>query len=208
VTTLGLTVLALSIAACGVVDPADPPSIAGRYDLVAVNDAVLPCCAQVDSTGTRVTFVGGSLTLDAASPEPFVATPAGELPKSCVFAIPNGAHVDTSGVVTLPDSTKYRLPRCPELHHAAYTLVITRRYDDPAGGSQTLSATASGTYAWTEAGDHAGLIALLNGNLTGAVTHSPGGVEVLVGQSHFGRGPALTPSDPEYRFLRSVQDQR
>ena len=106
VMTIGMALL--SIGACGLVDSGDPPSIAGRYDLVAVNGTVLPCCAQVDSTGTRVTFVGGSLTLKEASPEPFAATPAGWMPESCVHGIPNGAHVDTSGVVTLPDGTQYR----------------------------------------------------------------------------------------------------
>src|SRR2546422_1170532 len=103
VTTLGMAVLI--IGACG----GDPPSIAGRYDLVAVNGTVLPCCAQTDSSGTRVTFIDGNLTLGEAPPEPFAATPAGEMPSSCVHEIPNGARVDTSGVVTLPDGRQYRI---------------------------------------------------------------------------------------------------
>src|SRR5207248_9014823 len=160
-TTIGM--VALTLGGCGLVDSGDPPSIAGRYDLVAVNGAALPCCAQTDSTGTRVTFIDGNLTLGDGPPEPFAATPAGWMPKSCVFGIPNSAHVDTSGVVTLPDSTQYRIPKCTELHHAAYAMVITRRYEDAEGGSQTVSDTSAGTYAWSdgEAG-HPTLVSLLN----------------------------------------------
>jgi hypothetical protein len=202
VTTVGLALL--SIAACELVDSADPPSIAGRYDLVAVNETALPCCAQTDSTGTRVTFVGGSLTLEAAPPESFAATPAGWIPSSCVHSVPDGARVDTSGVVTLPDGKQYRIPKCTELHHHPFTMVVTRRYDHPDGGSQTLSATSSGTYAWSDgAGDQSGVVALLNADLIGPVTRSQAAVEVMVGRSNVGRGPALTPADPEYRFLRS-----
>ncbi len=201
VMTIGMALL--SIGACGLVDSGDPPSIAGRYDLVAVNGTVLPCCAQVDSTGTRVTFVGGSLTLKEASPEPFAATPAGWMPESCVHGIPNGAHVDTSGVVTLPDGTQYRLPKCTELHHAAYAMVITRRYEDAEGGSQTVSDTSAGTYAWSdgEAGQPT-LVSLLNAGMVGGFAISERGVELAVHRANFGRAPALTPSDPEYQFFR------
>ena len=65
----------------------DPPSIAGSYDLVAVNGTALPCCAQTDSSGTRITFIDGNLTLGDAPPEPFAATPAGEMPSACVYEI-------------------------------------------------------------------------------------------------------------------------
>src|SRR2546430_7450840 len=125
--TIGM--VALTLGGCGLVDSGDPPSIAGRYDLVAVNGTTLPCCARTDSTGTRVTFIDGNLMLGDGSPEPFAATPAGWMPKSCVFAIPNAAHVDTSGVVTLPDSTQYRIPNCPEEHHSRYEIVVTRSHD-------------------------------------------------------------------------------
>jgi hypothetical protein len=195
----------LGIAACGVSDPADPPSIAGRYDLVAVNGTALPCCAQTDSTGTRITFVGGSLTLGDASPESFAATPAGWMPASCVHEVPDGAHVDTSGVVTLPDGKQYRIPTCTELHHVPYTLVVTQRYDYASDSSKTVSATSSGTYAWSDdAGNHAGMVALLNANLIGPVTLSTGAVDAVVGRSNFGRGSALTPADPEYQFRRTA----
>jgi len=201
VMTIGIALL--SVGACELVDPKDPPSIAGRYDLVAVNGAVLPCCAQVDSAGTRVTFVGGSLTLDEASPEPFAATPAGWMPTSCVHEIPNGARVDTSGVVTLPDGTQYRIPKCTELHHAAYSMVITRRYDHANGSSQAVADTSSGTYAWSDGeGGEAGLVSLLNANMIGSIAMSPQGVEVHVHRANVGRAPALTPSDPEYQFFR------
>jgi len=201
--TIGIVVL--TFGACGPVDPVDPPSIAGRYDLVAVNGTALPCCTQTDSIGTRVTFMDGNLTLGDGPPEAFVATPAGEMPKSCVFEIPNGAHVDTSGVVTLPDGKQYRIPKCPDLHHAPYTMIVTRAYDYAGDSSKTVSATSSGTYAWSVgAGGQPQLVALLNADLIGPVTVSPSAVEVTVGGAHLGRGAASTPSDPVYRFLHAT----
>jgi hypothetical protein len=201
--TIGMA--ALTLGACGLVDSGDPPSIAGRYDLVAVNATALPCCAQTDSIGTRVTFIDGNLTLGEGPPEPFTATPAGEMPGSCVHEIPNGARVDTSGVVTLPDGRQYRIPKCTDLHHAPYTMIVTRRYDYAGDSSKTVSATSSGTYAWSDgAGGQPELVALLNGNLVGSVTSSPSAVEVTVGRANFGRGAASTPSDPVYRFLRAT----
>src|SRR6266568_3378321 len=146
----------VNVGACAGVGPLDSPSIAGRYDLVAVNGAVLPCCAQIDSTRTRVTFVGGSLTL--------------------------------------ADGTQYRIPKCTELHHASYTMVITRRYDDPEGGSHTVADTSSGTYAWSdgEAGQPK-LAWLLNSGMVGPFATSQSGVELKVHRQNFGRPPALRP---------------
>jgi len=46
-----------------------------------------------DSAGTVVTITGGTLTLGNATPEEFVATPAGWHPGSCVNEVHNGAHV-------------------------------------------------------------------------------------------------------------------
>ena len=198
-TTLAMAVLI--IGGCA----GDPPSIAGRYDLVAVDGATLPCCAQTDSNGTRTTFIDGNLTLGEGAPEPFAATPAGEMPSSCVQGIPNGARIDTSGVVTLPDGQQYQLPKCTDLHHAPYTMIVTRRYDYAGDSSKTVSATSSGTYAWSDgAGSQQGLVALLNADLVGPVILSPSAVEVTVGRSHLGRGPAATPSDPVYRFARAI----
>ena len=200
-TTIGM--VALTLGGCGLVDSGDPPSIAGRYDLVAVNGTTLPCCAQTDSTGTRVTFIDGNLMLGDGPPEPFAATPAGEMPQSCVHAIPNGARVDTSGVVTLPDGRQYRIPKCTELHHAPYTMTVTRAYDYAADSSKTVSEISSGTYAWSEGEGQAHVVALLNADLVGQVTLSSSAVEVTVGGAHFGRGAASTPSDPVYRFRRA-----
>jgi len=201
--TIGMA--ALTLGACGLVDAGDPPSIAGRYDLIAVNGTAVPCCAQTDSVGTRVTFINGNLTLGEGPPESFAATPAGEMPSSCVHEIPNGARVDTSGVVTLPDGTQYRIPKCTDLHHAPYTMIVTRRYDYAGDSAKTVSATSSGTYAWSDgAGGQPDLVALLNANLVGSVTSSPSAVEVTVGRANFGRGAASTPSDPVYRFLRAT----
>ena len=197
VTTLGMAVL-IGGGCAG-----DPPSIAGRYDPVAVNGAALPCCTQTDSSGTRVTFIDGSLTLGDAPPEPFGATPAGEMPSSCVHEIPNGARVDTSGVVTLPDGKQYRIPKCTDLHHAPYTMIVTRQYDYAGDSSKNVSATSSGTYAWGEGGQ-VHVVALLNADLVGQVILSPSAVEVTVGRANLGRGAAATPSDPVYRFLRAT----
>src|SRR5256886_5145363 len=116
--TIGM--VALTLGGCGLVDSGDPPSIAGRYDLVAVNGTALPCCAQTDSIRTQVTFIDGNLACGEGPPDPFTATPAGEMPSSCVHEIPNGARVDTSGVVTLPDGKQYRIPKCTDLHHALF----------------------------------------------------------------------------------------
>src|SRR5207249_4516590 len=152
----------------------------------------------------RVRVIDGNLTLGDGPPEPCAATPAGWMPKSCVFGIPNGAHVDTSGVVTLPDSTQYRIPKCPELHHAPYTMTVTRAYDYAGDSSKTVLETSSGTYAWSDgAGGQPQLVALLYADLLGPVTLSPGAVEMTVGGAHLGRGAASTPSDPVYRFLRA-----
>jgi hypothetical protein len=198
-TMLGMTLLIMGGCA------GDPPSIAGRYDLVAVNGTALPCCAQTDSSGTRVTFIDGRLTLGEGSPEPFGATPAGEMPSSCVHEVPNGARIDTSGVVTLPDGRQYRIPNCTELHHAPYTMIVTRTYDYAGDSSKTVSATSSGTYAWSDGeGGQAPVVALLNANLIGPVTLSPSAAELTVGRANLGRGAAATPSDPVYRFLRAT----
>ena len=178
---------------------------AAKYDLVAVNGTALPCCAHTDSIGTRVTFIDGNLALGEGPPEPFTATPAGEMPSSCVHEIPNGARVDTSGVVTLPDGKQYRIPKCTDLHHAPYTMIVTRRYDYAGDSSKTVSATSSGTYAWSDGeGRQPQLVALLNADMVGPVTVSPSAVEVTVGRANFGRGAALTPSDPVYRFFRAT----
>jgi len=194
----------LAVAACnGANDPPDPPGIAGQYNLVAVNGSSLPCCAQTDSTGTRITFVSGSLALGPGDPERFGATPAGWMPDTCVHEVPNGAVVDTAGVVHLPDSTTYRIPSCLELHHATFTMVITRLYEDLPGDHRVVSDTSSGVYAWTD-GEEGGpaLVSLLNVGFVGSITQSRDGVSLTVGRSNFGRGPALTPSDPEYEFSR------
>jgi hypothetical protein len=199
VMTLGLALA--TIAGC----QGDPPNIAGHYDLVSVNGAALPCCVQTDSVGTRVTFVGGSLRLGEGAPEAFAATPAGWMPGSCVVAVPNGARIDTSGVVTLPDGRRYRIPTCVERHHAPYTMIVTRRYDYPGDSSHTLSVTSSGVYAWSDGdGAQPQLVALLNASLIGPLTRSAHAVEVRVRRAQIGPAAPVTPSDPEYRFFRST----
>ena len=195
--------LAAAAACSGVSDPPDPPGIAGGENLVAVKGLRLPCCARTDSTGMQITFVSGSLALEEAAPEPYAATPAGWMPAACVHEVPNGAHVDTAGVVTLPDGTTYRIPSCVELHHARFTMVITRRYEDESNGSSMVSDTSSGVYAWTDGeGGGTELISLLNVGFVGRITASDSGVSLTVGRSNFGRGAGMTPSDPEFEFFR------
>ncbi|HEX6967186.1 MAG TPA: hypothetical protein VF166_15455 [Gemmatimonadaceae bacterium] len=125
-------VVLLGVGACSGFGP-DAPSIGGQYDLVSVTGNALPCCTTTDSTGTRVTIVGRSLTLADAAPEKFGATPAGYVPLVCVHESSNG--------------NDGQFPTCEEQHHASYTMIIARQYDDPNGGSRTVSDTTSGVYA-------------------------------------------------------------
>lgn len=196
--TLAVGVMVLVCGGCSAFGPGDAPSIAGRYDLVTVDGEALPCCTRMDSTGARVTVIGGTLTLGAARPEPFGATPAGMRPISCVHEVPNGAHVDTSGTVTLPDSSTYELPECGD---GTYTMVITRRFDYADGTSHTVTATSSGRYAWS-AGEP-GIVSLLGAGLMGPVAMSTSGVDVKVQDQHFGMGPE--PSDPQYEFFHATR---
>lgn len=165
----------------------DSPSIGGQYELASVTGSAVPCCTTTDSTGTRVTVVGGSLTLADAAPEAFAATPAGYVPRICVHESSNGSQDN--------------YPSCEEQHHASYVMIITRQYEDVNGGSQTVSDTASGVYAWSASGP--AMVSLLGSGLGGPVAISGGSVNVTVYPLKFGQGPL--PGDPQYEFARVSQ---
>lgn len=120
-------------------------TVAGSYPLATVDSLALPCCATRDSTGDVVTILRGTLTLEEAAPEDFVFTPSGYvMAKSCVHQIPNGAVVDTGGVVRLPDGTSYRLPECGD---APYRLTLTEQHQR-AGVTRNVVVSDSGKYVW------------------------------------------------------------
>jgi hypothetical protein len=173
--------------------------------LVAVDGSALPCCTLTDSTGARLTVLGGSLMLGEGAPEAFAATPAGYYPESWVHGVPEGARVDTSGVVTLPDGSTYRIPACTTIHHATYTMILTRRYDAVDGTSGTVSDTSAGVYAWSDGGGGEGqlkVVSLLNAGLIGPLAMFGGHVDITLHRQGFEQPPASTASDPEYRFVR------
>jgi len=181
------------------------PGIDGRYQLVGVDGKALPCCAETDSTGAVGTTIGGTLTLGYAAPEDYVEVPSGA-PKarSCVHGIPDGAWVDaTTNVVHLPDGSTYQLPECGD---AAYTMVITRRYEYPDGSSRTASDTTGGKYTWgTVSGGalHDGVISLVRSRGFGSVNSSSEGIDLRI---QFGvRVGPLPATGPQYEFRSSSQ---
>lgn len=137
----------VSVTACGVTNPvSSPTSIAGRYELTGADGATgLPCCTTTDSAGTITTLASASLTLDQAISQDSVATPAGWMPKACVHQVPNGAHVDTAGVVTLPDGSTYKLSKCQA---GSFSMSITKDVGTPGSSTQQRVAQSSGSYSW------------------------------------------------------------
>jgi hypothetical protein len=198
-TSITILALAMLISGCrelGFDSAIAPGSPGGYYELVAVDGNSLPCCAQTDSTGV-FTIVSGSLTLTSAAPEKFAATPAGIMPSKCVQEVPNGAKIDQSGNVTLPDGSTYHLPTCAELHSAKYQLVLERRLQSTGS---TVKLTLEGTYAWGEGSTSASApITLINSGMSGSIALTAGTTEVRVGKYHFG----LPTNDPQYTFRRT-----
>ena len=172
-----------------------PP--AGQYALVAINGNALPCCGTTDTTGVTTAIIGGSLTLANAAPEKFAATPGGIVPSKCVHEVPNWAHIDQNGDVTLLDGTTYHIPSCAELHSADYHLVLEH---GQSGGGSSTSEVLSGTYAWGAwSANSPAQITLINAGMTGSFSTTSGTVEVRVQRSHFG----MPTSDPLYTFRRN-----
>lgn len=181
ISAIGATVL-LTVTACGVTNPvSSPTSVAGRYELTTADGAAgLPCCTTTDSSGTATSLASASLTLDQAISQDSVATPAGWMPKACVHQVPNGAHVDTAGVVTLPDGTTYQLSKCQA---GSFSLSITNDVGTAGSSTQQRVAQSSGNYSWDgttlvlvdAAGDE-----LMSGGVTGGALHLNDGQHAYV----------------------------
>lgn len=146
-TIVAVVASVLAVSACGVTNPVTSgPDISGRYELTTADEASgLPCCTTMDSSGSTTTLVAGSLVLDQAASQDSVATPAGWMPKACVHHVPNGAHVDTSGLVTLPDGSTYQLSKCQT---GAFSMSVTREFRDGEGSVQQRATTSTGQYDW------------------------------------------------------------
>lgn len=146
-TVVAVVTSVLAMSACGVTNPAAAgQDISGRYELTTADGARrLPCCTTTDSSGSTATLVAGSLVLDQAVSQDSVATPDGWMPKACVHHVPNGAHVDTSGLVTLPDGSTYQLSKCQT---GAFSMSVTNQFQDPSGSVQQRAVSSTGQYDW------------------------------------------------------------
>lgn len=206
-TTLAGAVLLLAALAAGACadDPAglsgaDSDAIAGKYRLVDVDGQELPCCAESDSAGGTVSFLGGTLTLARAAPEAYVAAPSGvAVPSRCVHTIPDGATVDTANVVHVPDGSSYTLPRCGD---APYSMALTRRYAGADGTTRMLADSVTGLYVWGHAFSGSdGLVTLVDSGMGGTLSVSATGVEIRVAREHVGP-PNLRPPEHVFHFSR------
>ena len=81
--------------------------------LALLTSSLLILFTACDKTPVQPTGAGPAMRAEGAPPgADYVSTPAGWYHRSCVHEIPNGAHVDTAGVVTRRDGVKYRIPKC------------------------------------------------------------------------------------------------
>ncbi len=190
--TTAVCTAALLLAACRQgFAPAGSASLAGQYRLVGADGNGLPCCAETDSTGTKVQVLAGALTLADAAPVEFGPTPAGWYPRSCVHEIPDGAYVDINNVVHLKDGTTYQIPRCGD---GAYTLVLERLYG-VGDSSYTRSDTTSGLYAWSER-DPA-MVKLVDSAMGGSIALSDTAVTLAIQRLN-----VMGAYGPTYQFSR------
>ncbi len=180
-------------SACGLVDPRHAPSIAGTYQLVSVDGQPVPCCTRTDTaSGARTTPLSGQLTLGSATPEAFVAVPAGMyMPSSCVYTIPNGARMHGDTVFTQGGSW-YLLAPCGR---GTYAMTLTERVDS-AGRTDTVAVNASGRYSWSNTDSAVFLVGSMSGSLTGTGS----GTQMMLQQTHFGDQPSQ--DFPAYTFAR------
>jgi len=74
---------------------------------------------------------GPDKTLDAAADTDLVATPSGWYHRDCIFAVPNGSHIDVHHLVRRPDGSAFQLPLCkhPGRVQRGFTSELT-----PSGG--------------------------------------------------------------------------
>ena len=175
-------------------------SIAGGYSLTSVGGAALPCCSQ-DSAGTRITLLSGTLLLDSLPRDSMVFVPSGVMTaKSCVHTIPEGAVVDTGGVVHMPDGSSHVIPKCG----APYTLRLSYRYTAPDGTSSIINKSSGDRYVW--GGDSRGteLIRVFKAPFgsDGAITASAAEIQLSVYPLSASAGPFAEPPGPEYHFSR------
>lgn len=114
--------------------------------LTGVDGNPLPCCT-VTTSGVRVTVLGGTLELHAlAHYTDTVSTPAGLMSGACVQAIPSGAVMSLTGLVTLPDGSSYLALPCSV---GSYRMTLTRQTIFADGSSQvTDTLLASGSFTW------------------------------------------------------------
>jgi hypothetical protein len=162
------------LSACDLLGPRSTPSIAGTYQLTSVDGQSLPCCTRTDTTtGVSTTPLGDQLTLEAAPPESYVASPAGMKPASCVHEVPSGSRVDADTVFR-PDGSWYLLPPCGR---GSYAMTLTERVDS-AGVTQTATVSYTGRYSW----DTRGIIEAEN--LSGSFVRGANGVDVTLQDAH------------------------
>ncbi len=204
---ISCSILILACAGCGkgdsggaVTGVAKPlTSIAGAYALTSVGGAALPCCST-DSAGTSITLLSGSLQLDSLPRDSMILVSAlVTTAKSCVHEIPNGAVVDTGGVVHMPDGSSYVIPKCG----APYTLRLSYRYTAPDGSSSVINKSSSDRYVWGADNSGAELIRVFKAPVgsDGAISATASEIQVSV---HPLSSPFFTePAGPEYRFTRA-----
>ncbi|HEU4990724.1 MAG TPA: hypothetical protein VFT41_13145 [Gemmatimonadaceae bacterium] len=181
------------VSACGVDGPGSGSGLAGAYELSTVDGRAVPCCTRTDSaTGVSTTALSGRLTLSAAAPETFVNTPAGvALPSSCVYEVPNGAHIHADTVFRA-DGSWYLLAPCGR---GTYALSLSEQVDS-AGRTDTTTLNYSGRYSWSDGGDSA---VDLVGSFSGSFARGSRGVSLSLQTPHFGiyQGPP----EPTYVFV-------
>jgi len=169
-------------------------SIAGAYTLTSVGGAALPCCGT-DSAGTSITLVSGSLALDSLAADVMVFVPSGvTTARSCVHEIPNGAIVDTAGVVRMPDGSTYQIPKCG----APYTLRLAYRYVAPDGRPRTVERSKVGRYVW--GGNQLRVFEAPMGS-DGRVSVATNEIQLRLAPLA-SSGPFSEPPGPEYRFIQ------
>ncbi len=87
-----------------------------RIDLAVMAVVALAACfEQPTSTVTWGQRSGSTRAGVASPPGDYIATPAGYYHRSCVHEIPRGAQVDSAGLVTRGDGSRYQVPTCQHL---------------------------------------------------------------------------------------------
>lgn len=69
-------------------------------------------CGERPAATIPTAPVGVDRLVDAATDTDLVATPSGWYHRDCVFAVPNGSHVDIHHLVRRPDGSTFQVPLC------------------------------------------------------------------------------------------------